>query len=422
MTVENGTVSPTAENGTNLPDQNGSGKKPSVIISDRDKQLIARLRKEIDAELTLVPGYSDDLSLLRWLVGWDRQVDVIVPKIKAALRTIHTLNLTTEDFSTPDRIMRYCDNVSKPACYMPGTLIGHDKQGNVVSIQCVGKLDGYGLMRSTMISDLFVMRIAESEGVMTLIREGERRTGRQLGTVVIVDLDGMSLSMLDWTAINAITAMLSHLQAIFPDVLRKLFIVRAPGFMQMIWAVISPILAKQTQEKIEFLGSDWKDKLRAVVDEEVLFEHWGGKRKADTPYGNVRMGGKVPEELYYDFSKENFTSSDLKKVNVPARSSTFVTVNVKGDNPNRKLRWWWQSEDGDLDFWVIRPDNGSASDSSEDLTSDRLVWPKFRLMTQHVPESRTIPLPDAGVYKLNFGNTHAKIWSKNVKYYVKVTE
>lgn len=74
MTVENGTVSPTAENGTNLPDQNGSGKKPSVIISDRDKQLIARLRKEIDAELTLVPGYSDDLSLLRWLVGWDRQV------------------------------------------------------------------------------------------------------------------------------------------------------------------------------------------------------------------------------------------------------------------------------------------------------------------------------------------------------------
>lgn len=99
------------------------------------------------------------------------------------------------------------------------------------------------------------------------------------------------------------------------------------------------------QEKIEFLGSDWKDKLRvcflitffelqrwfqAVVDEEVLFEHWGGKRKADTPYGNVRMGGKVPEELYYDFSKENFTSSDLKKVNVPARSSTFVTVNVKG--------------------------------------------------------------------------------------------
>lgn len=74
MTVENGTVSPIAENGTTLPDHNGAEKKASVIISDRDKQLIARLRKEIDAELTLVPGYDDDLSLLRWLVGWDRQV------------------------------------------------------------------------------------------------------------------------------------------------------------------------------------------------------------------------------------------------------------------------------------------------------------------------------------------------------------
>lgn len=53
---------------------------------------------------------------------------------------------------------------------MPGSLIGKDKEGNIISLQAVGKIDGTGLLRSTMISDLFVMRIAESEGVMQLIR------------------------------------------------------------------------------------------------------------------------------------------------------------------------------------------------------------------------------------------------------------
>lgn len=33
-----------------------------------------------------------------------------------------------------------------------------------------------------------------------------------------------------------------------------------------------------------------------------------------------------------------------------------------------------------------------------------------------------IPLPEPGVYKLSFDNTHAKIWSKNVNFFVKVIE
>lgn len=46
----------------------------AVEISDSDRKLIEELRSKIKYELELVPSYSDDLSLLRWLVGWDRKI------------------------------------------------------------------------------------------------------------------------------------------------------------------------------------------------------------------------------------------------------------------------------------------------------------------------------------------------------------
>ena len=93
-------------------------------------------------------------------------------------------------------------------------------------------------------------------------RDAEQKTGGQYGTMVIIDLDGLSLDSLDWTALKCVNGMLSKLQELFPDVLRKLYIIRAPSFVQLVWAAVSPCLAKQTQQKIEFLGADWKEKLK----------------------------------------------------------------------------------------------------------------------------------------------------------------
>uniref|UniRef100_A0A7E4VJQ0 CRAL-TRIO domain-containing protein n=1 Tax=Panagrellus redivivus TaxID=6233 RepID=A0A7E4VJQ0_PANRE len=393
-------------------------------ISANDKLLIDELRSALKDDLELVPGYDDDLSLLRWLVGWDRRVDVVVPKLSQALQTVNALGLQNEDFTSLEAVKNYCDNISKPACYMPGSLIGHDKDGNVISLQCLGVIDGTGLLRSTMISDLYLMRIAESEGVMQLIRDSEQQTGRQYGTCVIIDLDGISMDSIDWAAIKVITGMLSKLQELFPDVLRKLYVIRAPSFIQLLWAAISPCLAKQTQQKIEFLGGDWKEKLRANIDPSTLYEHWGGTRPSDTPSGDVRMGGKVPKDLYYDPALDATAQrKDLIKLNVPARGSTFVPILVEGGvNPRRKLRWWWKCDSGDLDFAVRRAPCGVETASKAEEEGDAVCWPKWRLLTEFVPDSRAIKIPAPGLYKLTFDNSHGKLWSKTVKYYVTIEE
>ncbi|VDK51090.1 unnamed protein product [Gongylonema pulchrum] len=178
-----------------------------------------------------------------------------------------------------------------------GGLLGYDKEHNVISLQTIGRLDLRGLVPCMRNSDLYVLRIAESEGVMNLIRENEKILDRQLGTTVIFDLEGISMDMLWMPGVKVVTTMLAQLQEMFPDVIRKLFIINAPSFFHVLWSIVAPCLAKQTQQKIRILGADWKETLKEYIDEEVLYENWGGTRNADTPFGHLRMGGKVPEEL-----------------------------------------------------------------------------------------------------------------------------
>lgn len=49
-------------------------EKEMSNIDPSDQTLINELRKRIHKELQVVPSYDDDLSLLRWLVGWDRNI------------------------------------------------------------------------------------------------------------------------------------------------------------------------------------------------------------------------------------------------------------------------------------------------------------------------------------------------------------
>ncbi|VDM58342.1 unnamed protein product [Angiostrongylus costaricensis] len=388
-----------------------------VQISAADRQLIVELRSRIHNELQLVPSYSDDLSLLRWLVGWDRKVDLVVTKIKFSLRAIHALGLHKEDLSTLEKITAKCDECGKVFQYLPGSLLGFDKQGNVVSMQLVGRLDATGILNGARNSDLYRMRIVESEGIMQIIRALEKKHGKKFGTTTIIDLDGASLSRLDVQAVKVVNTILAQLQEMFPDVLRKVFLINVPPFLQVLWNMVSPCLAKQTQEKIEILGSNWKDVLREVVGEEVLYENWGGIRKADTPFGHVRLGGKVPDELKYDRSKD-LPAERLQKLVIPARSTNFIPVEVDGHQIGRRIVWWWRLQSNDVGFAVCRSSPGHENVAEHD--DDFVVQPKFRLQTDFVPEDGETLAEEPGVYKFVFDNTHSSLRSKTVQYCIEV--
>uniref|UniRef100_A0A8R1E2N0 CRAL-TRIO domain-containing protein n=4 Tax=Caenorhabditis japonica TaxID=281687 RepID=A0A8R1E2N0_CAEJA len=394
-----------------------TSKPDASEISESDRKLLDELRKRIAKDLELVPAYNDDFSLMRWLIGWDRKIDVVVPKIKFSLRAIHALGLDSEDLTSLEKVTKKCDECSVALTYLPGSLIGLDKENNVISLQMIGHLDAAGLMPATRNSDLYRMRIAESEGVMQIIRNLEKQHGKPFGTSAIFDLDGLSMAQIDMSALKCVTTMLTQLQEMFPDVIRKIFVINTPTFIQVLWGMISPCLAKQTQQKVKILGSDWKLHLKENIGEEVLFERWGGTRKAETEYGNVRMGGKIPVELRYDPAND-LPADKLTKLNISARSTSFVPITLEGKVPGRKLYWWWRIENNDINFSILHAAEGQEKVAEHD--DDYMVHPKFKLQTEFVPEDGDVAAEEPGVYKFVFDNTHSKLRSKAVKYFIEV--
>lgn len=100
-----------------------SVESQTISISDEDRILIDEIRSKLADELKLVPGYETEASIMRWLMGWSRNVDQILPKFRAALLAIHALRLPEQDFSTIDKIVDYCDSISEAATYLPGLFV-----------------------------------------------------------------------------------------------------------------------------------------------------------------------------------------------------------------------------------------------------------------------------------------------------------
>uniref|UniRef100_A0A914VGW0 CRAL-TRIO domain-containing protein n=1 Tax=Plectus sambesii TaxID=2011161 RepID=A0A914VGW0_9BILA len=376
-------------------------------ITSEDKEMIEELRSRVSEDLKGIPFYSDDYSLLRWLIGWDYNIDVIVPKLRYAFTTSAALKLNEVDLSSVDIITEHVCSVMDTMAYHPGGIMGFDKQGNVVTVQMLAKGDNKGLLRSGKVSDMLTALIAESEGVLRLIRANEKRFNRKLGVVIICDLDEFSLDLIWMPAVKVYTVILQLLQDLYPDVARKVYVIRAPAAFQVAYNMIYPVLSKQTQSKVDFMGADWKEKLQEVISSDQLFEHWGGTRQASSPFGHLRMGGKVPKKFRYnaDNNPEEPPSKEMTSINVPARSEQ--TVSIKVDLGGSRLKWFFRVSSGDINFSIVH-------------SSGKVVRPMFRLTTEFVPEWGEVTCQLPGEYILTFDNKHGKLWSKEVKYRVKV--
>uniref|UniRef100_A0A914VIE6 CRAL-TRIO domain-containing protein n=1 Tax=Plectus sambesii TaxID=2011161 RepID=A0A914VIE6_9BILA len=379
----------------------------SQILSEKEKQSIEELRSRLSDELKEVPSYSDDYSLLRWLIGWDYNIEAIVPKLKYLLTTLSALKLHEADFSSIDKVNHYVTDISKAARYCPGGIAGYDKEGNVVMVQPMGRSDPKTLLSTCRLSEMLKIGISESEGVMSLIRANEERLNQKLGTVIICDLEGFSLDLLWMPGMKFYMLLLQTLQAMYPDIIKKIYVIRAPQAIHTAYNMVYHVLSKENRDKVEFLSANWQEKLQEVISPDQLFEYWGGTHQAATPFGNIRMGGKVPTELRYDanLSPLDCTSEQLSTLSVPARFSKTVVVKV--DLSGSRLQWFFRVSSGDVNFSIVH-------------SSGKVMQPVFLLNTEFVPEWGEVTCELPGEYTLTFDNSHGKLWSKEIKYRVQV--
>ncbi|TKR58432.1 hypothetical protein L596_029876 [Steinernema carpocapsae] len=276
-------------------------------ITPEMKAKIAELRERCAPELERYPEYDTEFSLLRWLMGWDYDVETIVPKLKFCLTTLRALNLQKVKYETVDEINAYIKSQTPAAEYFPGGLMGHDKDGNMILVQALAKTHPKSIARAGRCSELFRLCTVESELAFKLVRRKENELGKKLGIKIVIDLEGFSMDLLYAPTLKIYLNLLTLLQSMFPDFARNIFVINCPTMLSVAYAAVQPVLSKQTREKVQFLNGDWKKKLCEDLGEENVYPYWGGSKPLPAscrgkPTGDVRMGGKVPDEINSYFS------------------------------------------------------------------------------------------------------------------------
>lgn len=278
---------------------------PSVAqLTPYHREKIAELRQRAAEDLATYPEYDTDFSLLRWLMGWDYDIgkcwkislnsdnpykmsplsEVILPKLKYAISVIRNLGMGDQKTIEPAEINALIRSMSNAADYFPGGLMGTDDDGNVIYMQAIALTHPKSLVKTGAVSELFRLNIIETELAFKLVRQAEAKNGKKLGVKIVIDLDQFSMDLLytpglmiykDLLTIMQVRLIFSsltdlpHFQSSFPDFARKIFIINTPAVMKMVYAMISPVLSKQTREKVQFLGSDWKNVLAQEVNVDI---------------------------------------------------------------------------------------------------------------------------------------------------------
>ncbi|KAF7365234.1 CRAL-TRIO domain-containing protein [Mycena venus] len=147
-----------------------------------------------------------------------------------------------------------------------------------------------------------------------------RQAGRPIGTVlVIVDLKGFSLGKF-WQMKNLARSSFQISQDYFPETMGQLAIVNAPSSFAFIWSIMRPWMAKETAEKVDILGHDYKQRLLEMVDADSLPSTLGGNCKCEGgchlssvgPWLDGRVGWGPKSEVKAEAEKDSVVTPSVE--------------------------------------------------------------------------------------------------------------
>ncbi|KAI1715745.1 CRAL/TRIO domain-containing protein [Ditylenchus destructor] len=377
-------------------------------LTDWQREKIKELRQRLGEELLAeTPIFNDQFSLLRWLMGWNYKIEEILPRFEKTSRILKCMKCSDLVFDNVDDLNRYCSTLTLACEYFPGGVMSLDDDGNVVTLQALGKSQPKSLSRCGRVSDVYRLCIVETSLIYQLIKVQEKKHKKKLGLRVIIDLEGFNTDHMGTSALKVYANFLRQLQYMFPDLCRRVYVINAPTMVAAAYKLIKGVLSEQSREKVVFLSSSYQETLISDIGASNLLTRWGGS--FDPPHGNkqtgfLRMGGHPPESLRYAPEKNphHVDEDKLTKLYVPARGRKEIEVGVA--KPGDVVHWYFYTN-GDIEFGVDQ--------------EDRLeIWPHFRLTTDWIPEFGHVECKTTGLHRVVFDNSFSMFFSKEIRYHV----
>lgn len=359
--------------------------------------------------------YGTDFNLLRWAQGYGFDLDEASAQLRRHLKFRKFYDLDHADQIEEHEILRK---------YFPIGLVGETGRDNtLLVIECAGRIDLVGILKSVQLSDFLIQRFRLQEKMLAAMNALESRTGKQASVVYILDLDGLKF---DPSLLSIVTGPYRILWASvytnYPEWIAQMYIVNAPSFMSLIWKALSPLLPERTRNKVRICtaNSDWKDLIQKHARPENIPAHWGGKLYDSNGDGMCRDRlnipfDPIPKDLYWTPDEKSPGLSDLTTVSIPAGKAKIVTYVLSTHEPTYIVVNRFCDRTFGMGIWYS--EDVAAVDFALDEMDD--WFPDFDYPGMPTVDYLRIRTLGAGVYKVKFGNEEAWVRALSVFYRIR---
>ncbi|KAJ8042970.1 SEC14-like protein 2 [Holothuria leucospilota] len=321
-------------------------------------------------------------------------------------RSKHKMSTILEDHPLPEAMAKY----------WPRGDCGIDKEGHVVEIMNIGRVDVRGIMYSLKSSDREIVGLNIMEFLYAKAKRNSEKQGRYIeGITFIMDMEGLGVHILWKPFIALFNEMMVIMEQYYPETVHKVFITRPPAMFPLAYSLVRPFLDEATKKKIKVLksGSKWKETLLKYIDEDQLPKHWGGSMV--DPDGDPKCpskigpAGKVPESYY--MKDVLFEEDAMTKIVINSGGTKMLKYEVRV--PESAVRYVFKTDEGEIKFSIYKKTKGS----------DEKVFIKeeAKYNCHVIPVDGEVEAKELGFYVFCFENP-SKIKSKTLSYQIEVIE
>ncbi|XP_041456747.1 SEC14-like protein 2 [Lytechinus variegatus] len=372
-------------------------------LSERQKAKLEKLKENVS---DISGPEHDDAVFLRFLRA--RKFDIgraeLMFRNDVKWRKENNVSTILETYQVPEALKKYwCGGVS-----------GLDKEGHAVYISPMGNFDPKGVLYSAKTSDILKTYAHSLEEMIDCHKKLSEQRGQKHteGSLMIFDMENLGVHHLWKPGIDIFIKMAELAEQHYPELIHRLFVIRAPMVFPVAYTIFKPFLQEDTRRKLHVLGSNWKEVLLKHIDADQLPVYWGGT-KTD-PDGNemctslIKIGGTIPTSFYQKDREPPHTWATHQ-----VSRAGVVTFEYQVNKPNSVLRYEFQTDCNDIKFGFDRADaNGKKT----------AILKLEKYNSHMVPENGEVLITEPGKYIVTFDNRHSWIQSKKLSYWLELLE
>ncbi|CAD6194054.1 unnamed protein product [Caenorhabditis auriculariae] len=244
--------------------------KPEMVLSQEQREAVRRV---VEAVGGVDHKYCrNEFNVHRWLVAYENDEELVVKVLKRHLNIrdcTRVEDLAAGNIPVDDELEQF----------VPITMLGrnHPDDAKVVLFEKTGQIDIGGLVNNVRMSNFMKIKFRMMERLHEKVVEEEKRTGKQGGGVLVMDLQGLEFST---KLLSVLTGpyriMWGTLFDHYPQLLQQIIVVNAPTYVNLLHQAFSPFLPNDYKEKIIISSEDAANTLPKHIHPSCLPEELGG--------------------------------------------------------------------------------------------------------------------------------------------------